>query len=555
MRLQTLKVTEDVLETEESPMPAVPTSFALEHDLRQIGLSGLAAVHHNYSPAQLYQRSLERGEDVQVSSDGALVARTGQHTGRSPNDKYVVRDAQTSSEIEWGKVNQPYEGEAFNTLKARIAEYLKGREVFVQDLYVGADAAYRMPIRVITTNAWHNLFARNMFIRPTAERLAAGHEPAFTVLHVPEYMADPALDATRSGTFVMLNFGQKLAMIGGTSYAGEIKKTIFTVMNYMLPPKGVLPMHASANTGEKGDVAIFFGLSGTGKTTLSADGARTLIGDDEHGWSDHAVFNFEGGCYAKAIRLSAKQEPEIYAASRRFGTVLENVVLDPKTNEVDFDDASLAENSRSCYPIEFIPNSSETGSGGLPQNVIMLTCDAYGVLPPISKLSTEQAMYHFLSGYTARVAGTEKGVTEPTATFSTCFGAPFMPRPAEVYAKLLGEKISFHKVNCWLINTGWSGGGAGVGQRMPINVTRTLLRAVLSGELAKAKFIADGKFGLMIPEECEGVLSEMLRPRDMWQDKAAYDATASKLISLFTDNFKKFEAKVGHEIVKAGIGR
>jgi len=557
MPLQSVKLKAAIDETPES----TNVSFAMEHDLIQMGLTGLAAIHANLSPAQLYEEALQR-QEVELSADGAVVAKTGQHTGRSPNDKYVVKDATNADQIEWGKVNQPYETANFNALKQRITEYLKGKEVFVQDLYVGADPAYRMPIRVITTNAWHNLFARNMFIRPTAEQLAQGHEPAFTVLHVPEFQTEPAIDKTRSGTFVMLNFGQKLAMIGGTSYAGEIKKTIFSVMNYILPTKGVLPMHASANMGKGdangeggGDVAIFFGLSGTGKTTLSAEASRTLIGDDEHGWSDTAVFNFEGGCYAKAIRLSAKQEPEIYAASRRFGTVLENVVMDPQTRKVDFDDATLAENSRSCYPVDFIPNSSEKGMGGLPQNVIMLTCDAYGVLPPISKLSTEQAMYHFLSGYTARVAGTEKGVTEPTATFSACFGAPFMPRPADVYAKLLGEKIAFHKVNCWLVNTGWSGGGAGVGQRMPINVTRTLLRAVLNGELAKAEYRADGTFGLMVPQACEGVPSDILQPRTMWKDKEGYDATAKKLVSLFADNFKKFETKVGPEVVKAGMGQ
>jgi phosphoenolpyruvate carboxykinase (ATP) len=549
MPLQSVKLKAANQSTQESNV-----SQTMQDDLRQMGLTGLAAIHANLSPAKLYEEAIQRNE-VEISADGAVVAKTGLHTGRSANDKYVVRDAANSSEIEWGKVNQPYETENFNALKARITEWLKGREVFVQDLYVGADPTYRLPIRVITTNAWHNLFARNMFIRPTAEQLAEGHEPAFTVLHVPEFECDPAVDQTRSSTFVMLNFTQKLAMIGGTSYAGEIKKTIFSVMNYVLPPKGVLPMHSSANIGDKGDVAIFFGLSGTGKTTLSADSSRTLIGDDEHGWSDHAVFNFEGGCYAKAIRLNPKQEPEIYGASRRFGTVLENVVMDPDTREVDFDDAALAENSRSCYPVDYIPNASESGIGGQPQNIVMLTCDAYGVLPPISKLTTEQAMYHFLSGYTARVAGTEKGVTEPTATFSACFGAPFMPRPADVYAKLLGQKIAFHKVNCWLVNTGWSGGGAGVGQRMPINVTRTLLRAVLSGDLAKAKFVNDGKFGLMIPEACDNVPTDILHPRDMWKDKAAYDATASKLVTLFTENFKKFEDKVGPEVVKSGMGQ
>jgi len=552
MSVQSLKV--------KSPSPITPQAHMvspfMEQELSRLGLTNLAAIHANLMPPRLYEEALQRSE-VELSADGAMVAKTGQHTGRSPNDKYVVRDSSNANDIEWGKVNQPYEPALFSGLQKRITDWLKGKEVFVQDLYVGSDPAYRMNIRVITTNAWHSMFARNMFIRPSAKDLADGFTPDFTVLHVPEYQAEPSIDQTRSGTFVMLNFAQKLAMIGGTSYAGEIKKTIFSVMNYILPTKGVLPMHASANmsTCDKRDVAIFFGLSGTGKTTLSADASRTLIGDDEHGWSDHAVFNFEGGCYAKAIRLSAKQEPEIYAASRRFGTVLENVVMDPHTREVDFDDASLAENSRSCYPVNFIPNSSPNGLGGLPQNVIMLTCDAYGVLPPISKLSTEQAMYHFLSGYTARVAGTEKGVTEPQATFSACFGAPFMPRSADVYAKLLGQKIAFHKVNCWLINTGWSGGAAGVGQRMPINVTRTLLRAVLSGDLAKVNFVEDGRFGLMIPQSAEGVPSDILHPRTMWKDKDAYDTTAQKLITLFTENFKKFEAKVAPEVVKAGMGQ
>jgi phosphoenolpyruvate carboxykinase (ATP) len=520
----------------------------------QLGLTGLKAVHVNLSPARLVEMALVRKE-VELSADGAIVARTGQHTGRSPNDKYVVRDSSNINDIDWGKVNQPYETEKFNSVRSRVTQWLKGREIFVQDLYVGADPAYQLKIRIISTYAWHNLFARNMFIRPTAAQLAEGHVPDFTVMHVPDFETDPIMDATRSGTFVMLNFSQKLAMVGGTSYAGEVKKTIFTVMNYILPTKGVLPMHASANIGDKGDTAIFFGLSGTGKTTLSADGSRTLIGDDEHGWTDNTVFNFEGGCYAKVIRLSAKMEPEIYAASRRFGTVLENVVIDPETRQCDFDSAALAENSRACYPLDFIPNASATGTGGLPTNIIMLTCDAYGVLPPISKLTAEQAMYHFLSGYTARVAGTEKGVTEPQATFSACFGAPFMPRPPVTYASLLGNKIKLHKVNCWLVNTGWSGGSYGTGQRMPINVTRTLLRAALSGELAKAEFIADGKFGLMVPKIVNGVDTAILHPREMWQDKAAYDATATKLISLFSENFTKFASKVSAEVEQSGMGK
>jgi phosphoenolpyruvate carboxykinase (ATP) len=554
MRTQNVLFKQADIETYDH-LPPTSSLSAMENKLRKLGLTGLSAIHSNLSPADLYEAALAR-EEVSLSADGAMVALTGQHTGRSPNDKYVVRDASNADVIDWGKVNQPYDNEKFNALKQRISAWLKGREVFVQDLYVGADPTYRLPVRVITTNAWHNLFARNMFIRPTAEQLAEGQEPAFTVLHVPEFQADPALDQTRSGTFVMVNFGQKLAMIGGTSYAGEIKKTVFTVMNYILPAKGVLPMHASANIGPAGDVAIFFGLSGTGKTTLSADSSRTLIGDDEHGWSDYSVFNFEGGCYAKAIRLSPQQEPEIYAAARRFGTVLENVVTDPETRAVDFNDGSLAENSRACYPIDFIPNASESGAGGLPQNVIMLTCDAYGVLPPISKLTPEQAMYHFLSGYTARVAGTEKGVTEPQAVFSACFGAPFMPRSPEVYANMLGEKIKQQKVNCWLVNTGWSGGAYGTGRRMPINVTRTLLRAALSGELSKVEFIQDGNFGLQVPKSVAGVEdSAILHPREMWKDKAAYDAQAKKLIALFGENFKKFEAKVTPEVLKAGIGQ
>ena len=526
---------------------------ALEKHLEALGLQNLAAVHANLSPARLYEEALRRKE-VQLSADGAIVANTGAHTGRSPNDKYVVRDANNAKDIDWGKVNQPYEDSKFMALQARAATWMKGREVFVQDLYVGADPAYRLSVRVVTTNAWHALFARNMFIRGTTAEQAASFTPDFTILHVPEFQADPALDAMRSGTFVVLNFGRNMAMVGGTSYAGEVKKTLFTVMNYLLPARGVLPMHASANVGAADDVAIFFGLSGTGKTTLSADGSRTLIGDDEHGWSEKAVFNFEGGCYAKAIRLNAKQEPEIYGASRRFGTVLENVVIDPQTHAVDFDDETLTENTRACYPIDFIPNASASGLAGLPHNVIMLTCDAYGVLPPISKLTPEQAMYHFLSGYTARVAGTEKGVTEPQATFSACFGAPFMPRPAEVYARMLGEKIKTHKVNCWLVNTGWSGGGAGVGQRMPINVTRTLLRGVLSGSLAQGAFVSDGVFGLTVPKEVENVPTSMLSPRAMWSDKAAYDATAQRLIGLFEENFKKFEAKVEAGVAQAKIG-
>jgi phosphoenolpyruvate carboxykinase (ATP) len=522
----------------------------INQHLAQLGLTGLGTVHVHLTPESLYEKIVQRRE-AQVTADGAVAAVTGAHTGRSPNDKFVVRDATTESEIHWGPVNQPFAPAQFDALLGRVGEWLKGREIFVQDLFVGADPVHRLPIRVIDTNAWHNLFARNMFIRPA--KTPQDHAPQFTVIHVPEFKADPARDGTRSDVFVILNFTRRVILVGGSAYAGEVKKSIFSVMNYLMPAKGVLPMHASANIGPEGDTAIFFGLSGTGKTTLSADASRTLIGDDEHGWTDSSVFNFEGGCYAKAIRLSAKMEPEIYAAARRRGTVLENVVIDPATHLPDFDDARLAENSRASYPIDFIPNASASGIGGLPRNIVMLTCDAYGVLPPISKLSTAQAMYHFLSGYTARVAGTERGVTEPQATFSTCFGAPFLPRPPEVYANLLGKKIAAQKVDCWLVNTGWSGGGAGVGQRMPINVTRALLRAALSGALAKGAFAPDPAFGLNVPEKCEGVSGDILHPRKMWADATAYDAQAKKVAALFAENFKKFADKVGADVRAAGF--
>lgn len=513
-------------------------------------------VHRNLTPAPLYEYALARGE-VRLSADGAMVAITCPHTGRSPRDKFIVEDEATRDQVDWGTVNKAISPDSFERLRVRMMDWMRDKDIFLQDLFVGADPDYRLPVRVLTTSAWHSLFARNMFIRPDGKD-AAPHSPdsaAFTLIHAPEFEADPARDSTNSGTFIIIDFTRRLALIGGTSYAGEIKKTIFTVMNYLLPPQGVLPMHASANIGEEGDVAIFFGLSGTGKTTLSADPSRRLIGDDEHGWGEASVFNFEGGCYAKAIRLHPESEPEIHAASSRFGTILENVVMDPRTHIVDFDDASLAENTRSSYPLDFIPNATKDGIGGIPRNIIMLTCDAYGVLPPISKLSREQAMYHFLSGYTARVAGTEKGVTTPEATFSTCFGAPFMPRAPEVYANMLGERITRHNVDCWLINTGWSGGAAGTGHRMPIDVTRTLLRAALSGELSQATFVEDGVFGLMIPQTCEGVPSGILFPRTMWEDRASYDATARLLIELFSQNFKKFEGRIPAQITAAAIGK
>ncbi len=519
--------------------------------LDYLGLTNLKAAHWNYSAAALYEQALIRGEAT-VAAGGPLVAITGQHTGRSPNDKFIVQEASTSGDIWWGNVNKPITEEAFDRLHARMTEYLHGREVFVQDLYAGADPEFRLPVRIVTHNAWHNLFAQNMFIRPAA-RDRAEFQPQFTVLQVPEFKADPARDGTRSDVFVLCNFAKRLILIGGTSYAGEIKKSIFSVMNYLLPAQGVLPMHCSANIGPRGDTAVFFGLSGTGKTTLSADGSRTLIGDDEHGWSNTSVFNFEGGCYAKVIKLSEKAEPEIYSTTRRFGTILENVVMDPDTRMLDLDDAHYTENTRASYPLDFIPNVSETGIGGIPQNIVMLTADAFGVLPPISKLTPDQAMYHFLSGYTARVAGTEKGVTEPQATFSTCFGAPFMPRHPAVYAKLLGEKIAKHGSNVWLVNTGWTGGAYGTGKRMSIGHTRSLIRAALEGGLADAPHQPDPNFGLFVPEACPDVPADVLQPKNTWSDKRAYDETAQEVAKRFEANFKQFADQVEPSVIEAGI--
>src|SRR5258706_2073610 len=430
------------------------------------GLGGLAGVHRNLGPAALYERILAGGE-ARLSAEGAIVATTGKRTGRSPQDRFIVEETSTAAEIGWGEVNRPVSLEVFDRLLARVTAYLRGREVYVQDLFAGADPAYRLPVRIITEQAWHSLFSRNMFIRPGAQDLQT-FAPQFTVIQAPRFFAEPARDGTRSEAFVMLNFARRLVLIGGTSYAGEIKKSIFSAMNFLLPARDVLPMHCSANIGPRGDTTVFFGLSGTGKTTLSADRGRTLIGDDEHGWSKRSVLNFEGGCYAKVIRLDPKAEPEIYATTRRFGTVLENVVMNEATRELDLGDESLTENTRASYPIDFIPNASATGIGDLPSTVIMLAADAFGVLPPLSRLSPEQAMYHFLSGYTARVAGTEAGVREPQATFSTCFGAPFMPRPPTVYAGMLRERIAAGGARCWLVNTGWSGRGFCPVQRLAL---------------------------------------------------------------------------------------
>jgi phosphoenolpyruvate carboxykinase (ATP) len=515
------------------------------------GVHASRPVLANLPMPELVAAAVRRNEG-RLSADGALIVNTGVHTGRSVQDKFVVDEPSVTADVWWGKVNQKLAPQKFTLLAARVRAYLQGQELFTQDLYAGADPAHRVRVRLVTTAAWNALFARSMFIRPPAEDLP-GFEPDYVILHAPHFQADPAVDGVRTSTAIALSFEQKLIVIAGSEYAGEVKKSIFTVMNWLLPAKGVLPMHCSANIGPQGDVALFFGLSGTGKTTLSSDPHRRLIGDDEHGWSDAGTFNFEGGCYAKVINLSQQAEPEIWAATHRFGTVLENVVADA-TGRLDLSDGSLTENTRSCYPVEFIPNVELTGRGGQPKNVVMLTADAFGVLPPIARLTAAQAMYHFLSGYTARVAGTEKGMgASPEATFSTCFGAPFIPRRPEVYGRLLEALIARHGAECWLVNTGWSGGQHGVGQRMSIRHTRALLRAALDGSLAKAKFRKEPFFGLSIPEAVPGIPAEVLDPRQSWADKAAYDRTAKELVVRFEKNFAAFEGGVGDAVKAVAI--
>jgi len=522
-----------------------------EKALAGTGVRASRPVHANLMPPALVAESLRRHEG-RLSADGSLMVETGVHTGRSPKDKFVVDEPSVTNDVWWGSVNQKMSPATFAALRGRVQAYLQGQELFTQDLYAGADPAHRVKVRLVTTQAWNALFARNMFIRPPLEDLE-GFEPDYIILHAPLFETDPKLDNVRSTTTVALSFEQKMIIIAGSEYAGEMKKSIFTVMNWILPAKGVLPMHCSANIGPEGDVALFFGLSGTGKTTLSSDPHRKLIGDDEHGWGENGTFNFEGGCYAKVINLSQEAEPEIWAASNRFGTVLENVVADAHGN-IDLNDGSKTENTRSCYPVEFIPNVDLSGRGGQPRNVVMLTCDAFGVLPPIARLTPAQAMYHFLSGYTALVAGTEKGLgAEPKATFSTCFGSPFLPRRPEVYGKMLAELIAKYGADCWLVNTGWSGGQFGVGSRMSIRHTRALLRAALDGTLANVKFRKESYFGLSIPEHLPGVPDEVLDPSKSWADKAAYDKMARHLIERFQENFAAFEAGVGEEVRAAAI--
>jgi phosphoenolpyruvate carboxykinase (ATP) len=508
-------------------------------------------VHPNLTAPTLVAESLRRREG-RLSIDGSLMVETGEHTGRSVRDKFVVDEPSVTRDIWWGNVNQRYSPEKFAVLTARVQAYLQGQDLFTQDLYAGADPAHRVRVRIVTTFAWAALFARNMFIRPPAHELE-GFEPDYIILHAPLFQTDPAVDGTRSYTTIALSFGQRMIVIAGTEYAGEIKKSIFTVMNWILPAKGILPMHCSANIGPEEDVALFFGLSGTGKTTLSSDPHRRLIGDDEHGWSDTGTFNFEGGCYAKVINLSGEAEPEIHAATNRFGTVLENVIGD-EHGVLDLEDGRLTENTRSCYPIEFIPHVELSGRGGQPKNVVMLTCDAFGVLPPISRLTPAQAMYHFMSGYTAQVAGTEKGLgAEPKAVFSTCFGHPFLPRRPEVYGRLLADLIAREGAECWLVNTGWSGGQYGTGKRMSIRHTRALLRGALDGTLLNSKFRRDPFFGLSFPEHVAGVPDDVLDPRETWADKAAYDAMAKHLVMRFEENFASFEGGVGDDVRAVAI--
>ena len=523
-----------------------------DDSLKQLGLGNLGHVHWDLPAPALYEESIRRYEGT-LSHLGPLVVRTGQYTGRLPKDKFFVREPSSESKISWGKVNRPIEQQKFESIKERLCAYLQGKDLFIQNCYAGADERYRVPIRIISEHAWPALFARNMFIRELDPEKLARHQPEFTVIHASNFHADPEVDGTRSEAFVLLDFGQKLILIGGTAYAGEIKKSIFTVMNYLLPQRGVMAMHSSANYGKnENDVAIFFGLSGTGKTTLSADPERTLIGDDEHGWSDEGVFNFEGGCYAKVIRLSPEGEPEIYQTTRHFGTVLENVAIDTNTRHVNLDDTSLTENTRAAYPITQIPNMTLSGKGGHPKHIIMLTCDAFGVLPPLARLTPQQAMYYFLSGYTAKVAGTEAGVTEPEATFSACFGAPFMALPPLTYAQLLGERIAKHNVAVWLVNTGWSGGSYGQGQRIKLSFTRSMVKAVLSGAMTDAPMKADPVFGINVPQSCPGVPAEILAPRQTWKDPAAYDQKARQLAGMFESNFKENASDAPSEVRQAG---
>ncbi len=528
---------------------------APEHVIRHLeslGFTHFGPLYYAEQPARLYELAME-GREGHLGHAGPLMVVTAPYTGRSPKDRFIVEEPSSKDHVHWGPVNRPISEEVFDRLLTRLTAFAEQRPLFVQDVYAGADSRYRLPVRFITGKAWHNLFVHNMFIRPSLDDLKSEpFQPEYTVIDLSDFKAIPHIDGTRSEVFILLHLGRGLVLIGGTAYGGEMKKSIFSVMNYLLPFRNVFPMHCSANVGKRGDVALFFGLSGTGKTTLSADPERTLIGDDEHGWSNEGVFNFEGGCYAKVINLSEEKEPEIYRAVHRFGTILENVVFDPETHEPDFSDDSITENTRGSYPIHYISNASLTGMAGHPENIVFLTADAFGVLPPIARLTTAQAMYHFLSGYTAKVAGTERGITEPQATFSACFGEPFMVLPPTRYAEMLGKRIEQHQPRCWLINTGWTGGPYGEGYRIPLKYTRAMVRAALEGALDKVETYQDPVFGLFVPKEVPGVPENLLYPRATWKDPQAYDAQARKLARMFIENFRKYEAQAPEEVRKAG---
>lgn len=507
----------------------IQESITKNMNLETIGIKNKKSIYSNLSPAQLIEEAIKRNEGI-LNSKGSLVINTAPFTGRSPKDRFIVKDSVSADTVAWGEINRPFDENKFIALKAKVLKHLEDRDIFIKDCHVGADKRYRITVRAVSEKAVGALFAGTMFI-PSSDK---NFTPEFHILHAPNFKADPSVDGTNSGAFVIISFKEKTVLIGGTHYSGEIKKSMFSIMNFYLPQKGIMTMHSSANYGKtKDDVAVFFGLSGTGKTTLSADIERTLIGDDEHGWSDDGVFNFEGGCYAKAIKLKIETEPEIYVASNKFGTILENVVLDPDTRETNFDDDSITENTRSTYPVSYIPNMTLDGYGHHPKNIIMLTCDAFGVLPPVSKLSHEEAMDHFICGYTAKVAGTEAGIKEPQATSSPCFGAPFMPLPVRTYAKLLGEKIKKHNVDVWLVNTGWSGGPYGTGNRMKLSITRAIIKAALDGTLKKVETKKEPTFNLSVPISCPDVPSDILIPRNTWKDKDAYDRKAKELHDLF----------------------
>ncbi len=536
----------------KTPAQNEATALKSDYGLENHGITNLRMAYWNLPTEALYEEIAFRNE-ARITKLGPIVANTGKHTARSANDKYIVKEPSTENHVWWGEYNRPFSSDKFDGLYNRMLGFMQGRDLFVQDCYVGADTDFKMPIRIVTEKAWHALFARNMFILPETNEEYRRHIPDFTVVALPSFKGIPQIDGTASETFIVLNFAKRLCIIGNSAYAGEIKKSVFTILNYLLPLQGVMSMHSSANIGKDGDTAIFFGLSGTGKTTLSADSKRRLIGDDEHGWSDDGVFNYEGGCYAKVIRLSASAEPQIHATTKMFGTILENVVFDPVTRMIDLDDESITENTRASYPLNYIENAVPEKKGDHPKNIILLTCDASGVMPPISKLSPDQAIYQFISGYTSKIAGTEVGLgKEPELTFSTCFGAPFMVHHPYFYADILKRKIINHNVNCWLLNTGWIGGAFGVGKRISIAYTRALLNAALSGELLKSKFVTDPVFGFQVPTACEGVPANILDPAGSWSGKEEYMNKYKQLASRFIENFKKYETNCPPEVLKAG---